>query len=181
MEATRRIPLRARGGSVRAWALVDAADYDWLNQWRWSLGPNGYVIRGTTGAGRRGGPRVRACYRMHREILGLKAGDPRQCDHLNGDPLDNRRTNLRIVTRAQQAQNRAANRGGTSRHRNVNWHRGRGKWQVQVMVSGVRYQLGYFDDEDEAGRVAAEFRAERMTHAVVRRGETMLQRVHPNR
>jgi hypothetical protein len=34
------IPLRARDGSVKAWALIDAADAAWLNQWRWSMFPN---------------------------------------------------------------------------------------------------------------------------------------------
>jgi hypothetical protein len=43
---------------------------------------------------------------LHRAILGLEAGDVRQCDHINRDTLDNRRANLRMATVLENAHNR---------------------------------------------------------------------------
>ena len=48
---------------------------------------------------------------LHREVLGLTPGDGLETDHRNGDRLDNRRSNLRVATRAQNAQNVPARSG----------------------------------------------------------------------
>ena len=99
---------------------------------------------------------------MHREILGLRRGDGLQADHINGNKLDNRRANLRIVTAATNGQNKGKRTGVSSRHRNVSWNSGTGNWMVRLSVAGRRTYLGLFDDEDEAGRVAVAFRAQLM-------------------
>lgn len=109
---------------------------------------------------------------LHREIMGLKHAPPSEglVDHINGDPLDNRRENLRIVTYAQNAHNRKDREGGTSRYRGVSWWADKrrphlpGKWRAAVMVNGKLNFLGFFDDEDEAGRVTAAFYAEHMPY-----------------
>lgn len=103
---------------------------------------------------------------LHRVLLGLERGDPREGDHISRDPLDCRRENLRIVTHAQNGQNRDSNRSSSSRYRGVSRNRGRGRaWKVGVKVNGQRHHLGYFDDEDEAGAAAAAFRAEHMPYS----------------
>jgi len=68
-------------------------------------------------------------------------------DHIDGDPLNNRRGNLRIVTKAQNAANAAA-RGGASRYRGV--FKARDKWASQIAKGGIRLCLGSFDTEEEA-------------------------------
>jgi hypothetical protein len=98
---------------------------------------------------------------MHREILGLEHGDPTEVDHRNGDPLDNRRQNLRVVSRAENAQNVPA-RGGTSPFRGVTWDKRKGRWMAQAKLGGRQRFIGYFDDDAEAGRAAAEWRRENM-------------------
>ncbi|GAH21431.1 unnamed protein product, partial [marine sediment metagenome] len=50
---------------------------------------------------RRGGKNIQIP--MHRQILGLKPGDGKIVDHINRNPLDNRRVNLRIVSQASIA------------------------------------------------------------------------------
>ena len=90
----REIPLTQ--GKV---AVVDASDYEWLMQWKWRVKRDDktgglYAVRGHN-------PIVS----MHRVILGLNAEDKRVSDHINGDSLNNRRYNLRIATRAQNAYN----------------------------------------------------------------------------
>lgn len=154
------IPLRARDGSVRAYAIVDAADADWVNQWTWRTsraeGGYGYAIR-----------YVRSRFiSMHREIMGLvDAGPEIEVDHINRDRLDNRRENLRAVTHAQNMQNRTAKATGVSVHRGVWFCKRKRKWRAEVKFRGTRYNLGYFASEMEAARVAANKRREVMTHS----------------
>lgn len=147
-----RIPLRA-GRQITGYALVDAEDFEWLGQWRWRLHSDGYVYRNY----RLGGKQFTV--RMHRLILGLAHGDPREGDHINRDRLDNRRANLRVATAAQQRQNESP-RGGASRYRGVSWCQGR--WQAVVNLDGQRHYLGRFATEEEAAAVAARWRAEHM-------------------
>lgn len=82
--------------------------------------------------------------KMHRLLLGLPDDDPRQGDHINRNPLDNRRSNLRPATVTQNAANRGHGPGGTSRFRGVSL--GRHRWQAKL---AGKY-LGMFDTEEEA-------------------------------
>jgi hypothetical protein len=154
-----RIPLRRKDGSVRAYALVDPDVFARLGHLRWCLSSKGYVHRHAPK-----GQYPRKIW-LHREVLclGPRKSDPREGDHRYGDKLDNRRENLRIVTTAENAQNRVRqdprNRSG---YRGVSWHTRRQRWVAQVRVGGRVRQLGVFTDPEEAGRAAATFRAESM-------------------
>lgn len=82
-------------------------------------------------------------------------------DHVNRDRLDNRRENLRFVTRSQNCLNFTKRKAqATSKHRGVCWDKGKEKWRAQLMVDGKRVFCGMFDDEDEAGRAVELKRAE---------------------
>lgn len=94
---------------------------------------------------------------MHRLVFGVGPGGP-HIDHIDGDTLDNRRTNLRLATRAENAQNLVSARGGSSHYRGVSWNKARRAWAANCRIDGKRHFLGYFADEEEAARVAAEFR-----------------------
>lgn len=145
-----RIPLR-KGGEIVGYALVDDCDA-YLAERRWRTNARGYAIR------REGS----SSQFMHRVIMGLERGNPLTVDHINRDKLDNRRANLRIVTLAQNQQNVASQRGSMSRYRGVSWDSERQRWIAAVWVDGHCHRLGRFADEDEAGAVAAAFRAEHM-------------------
>ena len=149
----RLIPLRARGGLVVAETKVDAEDFERFNDRRWYLDGRGYVRRTTSQNGRR-----RALL-LHREILGLT--DPRiKADHINRDRLDNRRANLRTVTDAGNAQNRATRfANNTSGYKGVSWDKRVQKWYAHGRLNGRMYALGRYADIEEAARVAAEWRA----------------------
>lgn len=145
-DTTVRIPLRAKDGTVRAYALVDAADADFVNQWQWRYASN-YAVRNAPieGAG------WRQIF-MHREILGL----PRLPmyrglvgDHINRDKLDNRRSNLRAVRKSEDQQN-IPNRSGISTVRGVTWHKRERKWYARIRVEGTMHHVGSFRTEAEA-------------------------------
>lgn len=93
-------------------ALVDEADFNWLNQYKWQVTFSDDTFRKTRKyyACRfetirfKTRPNKRKKIYMHREIM----GNPyrKVVDHLNGDGLDNRRANLKTATYYQNAQNR---------------------------------------------------------------------------
>ena len=82
---------------------------------------------------------------MHRIVARAAQDDP-NVDHINGDPLDNRRCNLRFVTPAQNCANRGPV-SGSSLFKGVCWSNAAGKWQATC-----RKYLGQFLTEEEAAR-----------------------------
>ena len=124
-------------------ALVDDADFDWLNQWKWCVlkSPAGFYARR-----RDSGQDIL----MHRVILGLELGDKRQGDHQNHNTLDNRQDNIRICTCQQNQRNRKPRLNLTSGYKGVSWYRRIKKWQAHIQMNGKRKHLGYFTEEKEA-------------------------------
>lgn len=149
---TARVPLIARDGSVKAYAIIDATDAEWAGQWQWGLTVNGgYAYRGQG-------------IRLHRELLGLKRGDPRFGDHINLNKLDNRRSNLRILTASESPQN-VPGRKRTSAYRGVSWVEKRCLWQACVTLGGKNVYVEFFSDEQEAAEAARAARARLMPYA----------------
>lgn len=117
--------------------LVSDEDYETLRRHKWrALRPNSragrYVIRRLSRAEGR-----KAVY-MHRQILCAPAG--MEVDHINHDPLDNRRENLRLATRSQQCQNmRSPKRKGISLGLRGIYRRPNGTWGSQLRSGKARY------------------------------------------
>lgn len=116
--------------------LVNASDVPLVSQYRWNISPLGYV------SSMNRGDRVS----MHRLIMGLGHGDPREVDHRDRKPWDNRRSELRIATSSQNKMNRGSRVGATSRFKGVSWDADRKKWLAQ----GNHRFLGRFDREEDA-------------------------------
>lgn len=95
---------------------------------------------------------------MHRAILG--ASDGVYVDHINGNKLDNRRSNLRIATPQQSAYNTTKpNKNG---YRGVTLHAGRAKpYQASIHLNGRKKSLGYYATAREA---AAAYDAAALLH-----------------
>lgn len=130
-------------------ALVDDDDYERIAAFRWQ------AMRKRTANGVRvcairservGVNRRRTVY-MHREILG--APDHLQVDHANGDPLDNRRSNLRLCTNQQNQANVRKAWGGTSRFKGVHLLPN-GRWVARIGVGYRRIALGVYATEEDA-------------------------------
>jgi len=140
---TREIPLSQ--GKV---ALVDDADYEGLNQWKWywcrsrNRSGSGYAFRKQTD---KTSGRLTYIY-MHRQILDAPAR--LECDHVNGDGLDNRRDNLRLATRSQNATNTTIRRSPSSPYRGVRSNHN--KWAASIKANGQLHYLGNFPTPEEA-------------------------------
>lgn len=160
MSADTSLPLH-RGRADRApqvigQILVDSDDFEWARLCHWTLNASGYAARRI-----RNGAQQRSVL-LHREILGLVDGDYLVADHINRNKLDCRRSNLRVVTRAQNNQNRDAYRNGRSRFRGVSWDGRRECWRATAQVNGEWKQIGRFATEEAAGAAAADWRREYM-------------------
>ena len=84
---------------------------------------------------------------MDREIMHAPKGSV--VDHIDHNILNNRRCNLRVCTKAQNAAN-AAPRGGVSGY--VGVYKCRKKWRAGIMCRGKYYDLGTFDSPVEAAK-----------------------------
>ncbi len=131
----RRIPL---GSGL--YAYVDAADYERLGRYRWSLYSDGYAARRESG---------KWIY-MHREIMQPPEG--MVVDHIDGNRANNCRFNLRVCTPAENRCNHGKCIGTSSRFTGVSFIKSAGKYRAKFQFHGLPMWLGYFDDEVEAAR-----------------------------
>lgn len=122
--------------------LVDESDYHHLSGLSWHL-HFGYAARCLKVNGRQ--KRIF----MHSEIIGRAPG--LECDHMNGNTLDNRRTNLRLTSHGQNCKNRRLNKNNTSGYKGVCWDTKSKKWRVQFQLPGKRKSY-WFGDPIEAAK-----------------------------
>jgi hypothetical protein len=147
-----RMLIRDRQGAIVGTTTISREDAALFGRYALHLKDTGYVALQTREY-------------LHRLILGLGAGDKRQADHINGDKLDNRRSNLRIVTHGENKANmhgpyRCRNR--SSKYRGVTRTPSGLQWVAVVWLRGERHSLGAYRTELEAAEVAAAFRREHM-------------------
>lgn len=128
-------------------ALVDDSDYERISSEKWFASTNGYAVR-TVRMPNAGNIRIH----MHRTILGISDASV-LVDHINGDGLDNRRSNLRICSKSENLRNRGKPASNTSGYKGVAWSKAAGKWQAYITVEGKRKHLGLFETP-EAGHAA---------------------------
>jgi len=85
---------------------------------------------------------------LHRYIM----GDPKGLivDHIDGNPLNNRKNNLRICNCEENSQNRAKNKNNTSGHKGICWNTREGKWQAYIYLCNKYKNLGLYTDFNKA-------------------------------
>lgn len=142
-------------------AIVDEDMEQSLSTHRWCVN-NGYARRADYSTG------SPVAIFMAVAIMNPPAGT--EVDHINGNPLDNRRENLRIVTPQNNARNKV-HRKNSSGYTGVTWVKRINRWQATITVNNKTLNLGYFDiprDASDAYQKAAaehfgEFRRDAVT------------------
>lgn len=125
-------------------AIVDDEDFDTIAQYRWHYAVCGYAMRNTPMVN---WVRGKMSY-MHREII--KPPEGFEVDHINGNRLDNRRSNLRIATRQQNNWNRGANKNSLTGVKGVSMDRATGRFYARIGLNHKTIRLGCFDDVETA-------------------------------
>ncbi len=83
----------------------------------------------------------------------LNAPSGMHVDHINGNRLDNRRSNLRVCTPQQNQFNRGSNHGSASQYKGVSLGNNQlNPWRARITCNGTQTLLGYFATEEEAAR-----------------------------
>lgn len=131
--------------------IVDDEDYEYLSQFKWWAMKKGNYIYAE---------RSNYCnktkksnhMKMHREIM--KVTDKSiLVDHIDRNPLNNQKSNLRLCNKQQNAANSKKRKGGSSKYRGVSlcWDR-KNRYIARLYYKGRNYHLGRFKTEIEAAK-----------------------------
>jgi hypothetical protein len=162
---TAQLPLWNRKGEIVGYALIDDDDYEECSQYRWRISRS-RTRRYPARSFREPLTREFRLVLLHQHLLRLTSGSGLECDHINGDALDNRRANLRLVTHAQNMQNlHGPYRNSTTGYRGVHQYKDTGRFAAYVRAHGKHIHLGSFGTAEEASEAAIAARAKYMTHA----------------
>lgn len=120
--------------------IVDAIDEPLLRSRAWKAYGRHQYFRATI----QGEPVL-----LHRLIVGAKAGQI--VDHINGDKLDCRRSNLRICDWSESNANRRGRKDSKSPYKGITQTPNR-KWLAQIMKEKKFFRIGLFDNPEDAAR-----------------------------
>lgn len=123
-------------------AIIDDEDFDYITSYKWHA---------RKASGRKGSMYYAKSYKagmMHRLIMNCPKG--LQVDHINHNPMDNRKSNLRICTIKENLRNRRRKPKGSSRFLGVT--PSLKKWQACIGVNFKRIYLGTFETQEDAAK-----------------------------
>ena len=131
----------SRGAEI----IVDASDCETVKEYSWCISKTGYpVARAKDG-------RVIKLTRLLLDVTNPKL----VIDHINGDPFDNRRKNLRICRNGENARNCKLSKNNTSGYVGVRQEKS-SRWCASIMVNRKDINLGRYDTKEEAIRARQE-------------------------
>ncbi len=130
------------------WTIVELRDYYSFSKYNWIFircNKKPYAVSEF----KIGRKKTKRTY-LHRAIM--KPRGRKLVDHKNGDGLDNRRANLRLATRSQNACNKAKRSNASSKYFGVYFDKESCLWGTSIKQNGKTIYLGRFDSEIDAAR-----------------------------
>jgi hypothetical protein len=119
--------------------LIDDEDYEKVSKYSWQINHKGYA---------RSEIKTKSIL-MHRYVMG--ATDPKiQVDHIFGNKLDNRKSQLRFCTNQQNQFNKSKNKNNKSGYKGVYWRSDRKRWVALISINGKDKRLGSFKNKLDA-------------------------------
>lgn len=137
-------------GNVIAVTKFDREFLSMVKPFKWGLAAEHGLFYARTGVNKK--QYNKTVLKLHQLILPCKK--PLMIDHKNNNGLDNRKSNLRIVTNQGNAENRKDNKN----HIGVTWYKRLNKWQSRVTVNKKRIYLGVFRTKKEAVKARQEIK-----------------------
>lgn len=138
-------------------AIVDDSDYEELMRWKWCY-RSGYALR-SEHVCMRDGKQIQKTILMHRVIN--KTPEALETDHINGNTLDNRKSNLRNATHAQNLRNQRQRNRNKSGFKGVSFEKRRSLWRAVISFEGKYMHIGYYETaraaSDAYKKAAAEY------------------------
>lgn len=116
--------------------IVDKEDRSVLTGRYWRKGANGYFYDVTDGK----------AILLHRHIMSPPAD--KYVDHINHDPSDNRRRNLRICDPIQNSWSHVKSKNNTSGHAGVYFIKRTKRWEAALTCDGIRHRKAFEKKED---------------------------------
>jgi hypothetical protein len=130
-----------RSDAKRKWkVMVDDDDYEKLKHFSWHVDKYGCVKRHTSS-----GHEL-----IYRKIM--NAPDDKEVDHIDGNRLNNQKSNLRLANSSQNKCNRGPRRDNKSGYKGVSWHKQRNKWTARIQAGKKYLSLGLFTSKEEAAK-----------------------------
>lgn len=123
---------------------IDPEDLFKVMKHNWRVDEKGYVV---TNSSRKDNPKRNRIF-LHRYLTDCPEG--MVVDHEDGNPLNNKRKNLRICTHAQNSRNRKINKKGTSKFKGVSFNKRDKRWVSVIGFENKTISLGYFKEEKDA-------------------------------
>lgn len=124
--------------------LLDLEDLEKVNKYYWHKKPLGYM------SSKKGKREIK----LHRLIMDAKDGEV--VDHINHNPADNRKSNLRKVTHQQNMFNKVKYKNNKSGYKGVVWNKRDQKWVSRISINKKQVELGRFHSLEEAVKVRKE-------------------------
>jgi hypothetical protein len=124
-------------------AIIDAEDAEKVNRHNWFDNGSGYAQTKV-----RSGNGKRRNISLHRLIM--NPPNDMQIDHIHGETLDNRKSQLRLATSSQNSHNKGVQANNKSGFKGVTWEKARRKWRAKIKLHNKRIDLGYFDTAEAA-------------------------------
>lgn len=119
--------------------IIDTEDLEKIKIYNWNYNNTYYVIA----------TKRKTYIAIHRLIMDF----PKEIDHINGNKFDNRKCNLRIVTRQQNIFNSIKRKNNRSGFKGISFDKESGKYKVVITISGKRHDFGRYKTPEEAGEV----------------------------
>ncbi len=121
-------------------ALIDAVDYPKICGYKWRF-HSGYA------RAFKYNPSTQKNDAIHMSHLIMPCPPGMEIDHINRDRLDNRKCNLRVVTRSQNCANRGSFKNSVSQYKGVHWNKKMELWEAAIRKDGIQTAIGAFNDE----------------------------------
>lgn len=126
---------------------VDKEDVKLLSKYCWYYNDRGYLVTNDS--------EHKTIIYLHRLVMNVLDSNECDVDHKNHPPrhehkIDNRKSNLELVTRSENIMNSHIRTNNTSGITGVNWNKDTQKWRARITINYKEINLGFFDNKEDA-------------------------------